>query len=93
MKNTKRLPALILCLLLTASVLFGCGAPQVEYVPMTAPATEPTEPTTEPTEPPTTEPTEPPTTEPQPIVYTMSFAGDCTLGAEHRAHTRADSFT
>jgi len=43
---------------------------------------EPTNPPTEPpTDPPTEPPTEPPVTEPPIQHYTLSFAGDCTLGS------------
>lgn len=45
---------------------------------------QPEDPTDESTVPETTveETTVPETTEPQPIIYTLSFAGDCTLGTE-----------
>ena len=47
-------------------------------------ATQPEDPTGESTVPETTveETTVPETTEPEPVIYTLSFAGDCTLGTE-----------
>lgn len=50
-------------------------------------ATRPPETTAEPT----TEPTTAPTTEPQPEYFTLSFAGDCTLGNQH-GRTGAQTF-
>ena len=92
MKNTKlqRAVSLGLVLLLAAATLFGC-TPTVEYTPMTTLPTEPTEPATEPTTDPTTEPTEP-ATEPEAVSYTLSFAGDCTLGTDHDSYNGSGSF-
>ncbi len=53
-------------------------------LPETAPATEPTVPTTVPE----TEPE----TEPQPEIFTLSFAGDCTLGNLAGDNGSAESF-
>ena len=96
MYHTKRILALVLCLLTVASLLFGCATSEADYIPMASvPETEPTtEPTTAPTTEPTTEPptTEPPTTEPQPITYTLSFAGDCTLASDHNTYNAATGF-
>ena len=87
--NLQRAVTLGLALLLAAAVLFGC-TPTVEYTPMT---TVPTEPATEPTTEPVTEPTtEPEPTEPQSVTYTLSFAGDCTLGTDHDSYGGAGSF-
>lgn len=54
----------------------------------TAPTQLPTEPTV-PTEPPVTEP---PVTEPKEQRYTLSFAGDCTLGSARRNWSHPDHF-
>lgn len=94
MKHTclQRAVTLVLALVLTAGVLFGC-APTVEYTPMTTLPTEPTAPTTEPpTEPDETEPSTEPPTEPQSVTYTLSFAGDCTLGTDHDSYGGAGTF-
>ena len=91
-RNLRRPVALGLAMLLTAAMLFGC-TPTVEYTPMTTVPTEPTtEPTTEPPTEPTTEPTTEPPTEPQAVTYTLSFAGDCTLGSEHSSYNSSGSF-
>ena len=86
----QRTVMLVLVLALTAGVLFGC-APTVEYTPMTTLPTEPTAPSTTPTEP-TTEPTTEPSTEPQSVTYTLSFAGDCTLGTDHDSYGGSGTF-
>lgn len=70
----KRLLSIIL---LFALLLCGCSGESAEVM-----ATEPvTEPTTEPTTAPTTEPTEPPEEH-----FTITFVGDCTLGADPRVY-------
>lgn len=75
----------LLPLLLTAALLTGCGREdpaQAVAVPATGateaaavPTTGATETATVPTE------TAPPETEPQPEIFTLTFVGDCTLGA------------
>ena len=88
-RTLRRAAMLGLALLLTAAMLFGC-APTMEYTPMT---TDPTEPSTEPsTEPVETDPTDPEPTEPQTVTYTLSFAGDCTLGTDHDSYGGSGSF-
>lgn len=70
----KRLLSIVLLL---ALLLCGCSGESAEVM-----ATEPvTEPTTEPTTAPTTEPTEPPEEH-----FTITFVGDCTLGADPRVY-------
>lgn len=70
--------------------------PTEENLQTTQPDTT-AETTTQPPEttvPPTTElePTEPPATEPQTVIYTLCFAGDCTLGTDHKSYGTAGSF-
>ena len=80
--------ALVLCL-----VLGGCATASVPDA-TTEPSTEtPKEATTEPaTEIPTEPPTEPPTQpEPEITQITLSFTGDCTLGANQK-HSYENSF-
>lgn len=71
----------LLPLLLTAALLAGCGREDSART-STVSTTQATEATTVPTEV-TTVPTEaaPPETEPQPEIFTLTFVGDCTLGA------------
>lgn len=57
----------------------------------TEPTALPTE-TAVPTEPPTEAPTEPPVTEPPVQRYTLSFAGDCTLGSTRKNWTHPSHF-
>lgn len=95
------------CLLL-ALLVFVLGMGRGWWTPQADVPTEPTSletptlPTT-PTEPPTAPPTEPPTalptelptaapTEPEPVVYTLTFAGDCTLGTAAAWYNAASSF-
>lgn len=67
----------LLCLFLLALLLCGCGQKEVEVM-----ATEPvTEATTAPVTEPTTAPTEPPEEH-----FTITFVGDCTLGADPRVY-------
>lgn len=81
---------LLLCLVATAAILCGC-APAVQPAPptTTAPTVQTTVPTTV-----QTEPTQPTTiqTEPQPEIFTLSFAGDCTLGTEYDTYGSNGSF-
>lgn len=73
----KRMMVLLIVLLL----LCGCAnAAPVETVPV------------ETTVPPTTEETTVPATEPQPERFTLTFAGDCTLGDTHGAYGYGGGF-
>ena len=68
------------------------AAPATTEAPTTAPTTQP--PTTEapteaPTEPPTEETTQP---EPVPEVFTLTFAGDCTLGTLYQYYNASGCF-
>ena len=56
-----------------------------------APTVAPTE-FVAPTEPPTEAPTEPPVTEPKEQHYTLSFAGDCTLGSTSKNWSNSNHF-
>ena len=67
----------LLSILLIALLLCGCGIQEDTPVMATEPVTEATEPTTEPT----TAPTEPPEEH-----FTITFVGDCTLGADPRVY-------
>ena len=94
--TVKKIILVVLCLLLAAEIglVFLLGSPAGETAVetdaptlpndtlpvMTDTVTEPTE-TLAPTQAPTEAPTEPPETEPKEIHYTLSFAGDCTLGS------------
>ena len=81
----KKTMVLALCLLL---LLCGCRKEiRVETVPTTVP-TEPVVETTEATEPPTTVPTEPPEEN-----FTLTFAGDCTLGWPPGMEAASSSFS
>lgn len=75
----------------TAAPTETTQAPTAES--MTEPVTEATtEPTTEPTAEPTTEPTTEPPTEPEPESFTLTFAGDCTLGSAPKQYNVMYSF-
>ena len=79
----------VLFVLLLALVLLlaSCGLPPVPG-PTEDPALSATQPPTDP-------PAEPPTdlpTEPQPEVFTLSFAGDCTLGSREASWSNPHSF-
>ena len=94
--TVKKIILVVLCLLLAAEIglVFLLGSPAGETtvetdaptlpadtIPMvTDPSAAPTE-TLAPTLAPTEAPTEPPATEPKEKHYTLSFAGDCTLGS------------
>lgn len=92
---------LVAFIVLLAALLVGeLAFLAITYLPPhteeTTPATtEPTiEPTAEPTAEPTTEPTAEPTTEPEILeqFYTLTLAGDCTLGSVPAAFSNSNSF-
>lgn len=79
----------ILALLLAGLLLCGCNAQSQPTVPATQVTTQATtEATTQATTEATTEATEPP----QPISYTISFAGDCTLGTDELLYGQSFTF-
>lgn len=81
---------ILLCGIITASILCGCApAAQLTQPTTTVPTVQTTVPTTV-----QTEPTQPTTiqTEPQPEIFTLSFAGDCTLGTEYDTYGSGGSF-
>ena len=94
---------LVFCLVMLAAgigfVVYMESRPTVETPQTTAPATQVPE-TTEATEAPATEaPTTVPTTEPAPTeteprdtVYTLTFAGDCTLGSDPGSYNSIHGF-
>ena len=106
MNTFKKIILVILCLMLSAELVFlgilsmrksSAGQADSPVLSATdAPTQEPTAvPTEEPTEAPTEEPTEPPTegpTEPPFVSYTLSFAGDCTLGTNRDKWNASSSF-
>ena len=77
--------------LLLALLLAGCSAPVQNFVPETTTRAT-TEATTVPATEPTTVPTEPPTEPPQPEYYTISMAGDCTLGTDELLYGQSFTF-
>lgn len=80
---------ILVCGILTVT-LCGCApAAQLTQPTTTAPTVQTTAPTTVPTVP--TQPTTIPT-EPQPEIFTLSFAGDCTLGTEYDTYGSNGSF-
>jgi len=98
MKNKSRVILTVLvCVLAIALVALCCLAVYLSRQETDSPATTQTTqaPTTEqPTVPTTTEPTTIATTvetDPQPVVYTLSFAGDCTFGNRKERYD-ADTF-
>lgn len=79
----------LLTLLLAVMLLWGCGPKPQLPGPATKPTTtETTGETTEATQE-TTEATQP---EPQPVTYTISFAGDCTLGTDELLYGQSFTF-
>lgn len=89
----------VLLLLAAAALILSYreGAVPVETEP---PATQPPEtqmPTQAPTQAPVqtqpvTQPATEPSTEPQPTVYTLTFAGDCTLGTLYQLYSASSCF-
>lgn len=80
-------------LLLTAALLCGCTDAPLETESATEPLVESSEAaTTEATVPETTEPTAPIETEPQEERFTLTFAGDCTLGSNPANYHALASF-
>ena len=78
--------ALIFSLCLTLALSLDHLLPSPEPPALQGPTDPPTEPPTQPstdppTDPPTESPTDPPPTEPQDEIFTLTFAGDCTLGS------------
>ena len=102
--NTKRIILIVLAILLVVEIgavaVMRSRADQVtlqntepsatDFI-STEPSALPTE-TIAPTAPPTEPPTEPPVTEPPIKYYTLSFAGDCTLGSAKKNWLHPDHF-
>ena len=75
-------------LLLAGLLLWGCAFQPRDPLPEATPETTTTQATTEATTQPVIETTEPP----QPILYTISFAGDCTLGTDELLYGQSFTF-
>lgn len=86
--GTKRICTLVMITLLVATMLTGCLKEPIVYNGTTGPVEIPTEPSV----PANAEPTPPDNGEPQPTVYTLTFAGDCTLGTDPEVYNTPGTF-